>query len=118
MRNAHYAEKIAMIFAHVGGNLDLRGTTLFDLDLSSTSVAGELLLGGKKDYSSCVWGVKDGRADHLNLRNTRIGNLTDAIDAWPQEPSPTASEDPPTKNGPIELDGFAFAHLGGFEGET
>ncbi len=35
-----------MVFAHIGGNLDLRGTTLLDLNLSGTSIAGDLRLGG------------------------------------------------------------------------
>ena len=37
---------VEMVFAHIGGNLDLRGATLAGLDLSGASIAGDLELGG------------------------------------------------------------------------
>lgn len=104
MQNADYAEKVGMLFAHVGANLDLRGATFAGLNLSGASVTGDLRLGGGP-YKSVVWRGKNGEPGALDLRNARIGNLMDAKDAWPTE-------------GHLRLDGFAFSDFGGYEGET
>lgn len=102
LRDAHLSQKAMMAFAHIGGNLDIRGATLADVDLSGASVKGDLRLGKPK----CpIWRKNDGEPGTLNLRNAHIGNLVDAEDAWP---------DP----GHLHLDGFTFDHFGGFEGET
>jgi hypothetical protein len=103
MRDAQCAQKVGMTFARVGGNLDLRGATLASLDLSGASVAGDLRLGGA--YKSADWHGKKGEPGALSLRDTHIGNLMDGRDAWPAQEH-------------LILDGFTFAHLGGFEGET
>jgi len=49
------------------------------------------------------WQGKNGEPGDLNLHNAHIGNLMDATNAWP-------------KQGHLHLDGFSFAHLGGFQG--
>jgi hypothetical protein len=49
--------------------------------------------------------VPNGEPGALVLHNTHIGNLMDAMDAWPGQ-------------GQLHLDGFNFNRLGGFEGET
>jgi uncharacterized protein YjbI with pentapeptide repeats len=103
MRDAHCTQAVNMVFAHVGGNLDLRGATLAGLDLSGASIAGDLRFGGS--HKSAVWEGKNGEPAALDLHNTHIGNLMDAKDAWPAQ-------------GQLHLDGFSFNHLGGFEGET
>ncbi len=103
MRDAHCALPIDMFFAHVGSNLDLRGATLAGLDLSGASVAEDLRLGGA--YKSAVWTRKNGEPGTLNLHNAHAGNLMDAKDTWPAQ-------------GQLHLDGFAFAHLGGYGGDT
>jgi hypothetical protein len=84
-----------MTFAHVGGNLDLRGATLPGLDLSGASVAAELRLGG-----STVWTGQDGKPKTLNLSNAQIGNLQDATDAWPARKH-------------LNLDGLSVGHFSG-----
>jgi uncharacterized protein YjbI with pentapeptide repeats len=103
MRDAHFAKEVVMVSVHVGGSLDLRGTTLAGLDLSGASIAADLRLGGQ--YKFAPWTENNGKPGDLTLRNTHIGNLMDAKDAWPEP-------------GHLHLDGFAFNHLGGFEGET
>ena len=103
MRDADYADKVVLFFAHVGGNLDLRGARLSGLDLSGASIAGDFRLGGS--YPPAVWTGKNGEPSALNLRNAHIGNLMDAQDAWPTQWQ-------------LRLDGFTFAHLGGFSGDT
>jgi hypothetical protein len=52
-----------------------------------------------------LWTGKNGEPGALSLHNTHIANLADAKDAWPVQ-------------GQLHLDGFTFAHLGGFGGET
>jgi len=103
MRDAHCTQAVNMVFAHVGGNLDLRGASLASLDLSGASLAGDLRLGGSGNPA--VWKGKNGEPGALNLHNTHIGDLVDAKDAWPTQRK-------------VHLDGFGFNHLGGFEGET
>ena len=102
LQNVYCIKETVMTFAHIGGNLDLRGATLPGLDLSGVSVAADLDLGGPE---STVWTGQDGEPRALNLRNTHIGNLADAKYAWPVQ-------------GQLHLDGFTFGHLGGFAGDT
>ncbi|MGI8567688.1 MAG: hypothetical protein ACR2KT_00640 [Methylocella sp.] len=104
MRNANCADKVDMFFAHVGRDLDLRGTSMGDLDLSGASIAAALKLGGA--HESPAWKEKQGISGVLNLRNAHAGNLVDAkAGAWPAK-------------GQLRLDGFTFGHLGGFEGDS
>jgi uncharacterized protein YjbI with pentapeptide repeats len=103
MYDAHFAHAVNMVFAHVGGSLDLRGATLAGLDLSGASVVGDLRLGDPGKHA--IWKGKNGEPGALNLHNANIGNLMDAQDAWPAK-------------GQLHLDGFSFNHLGGFAGET
>jgi hypothetical protein len=79
---------IGMTFAHVGGNLDLRGATLSELDLAGASIAGDLRVGGGNDFKSALW-TKPGT---LNLHNVQCGNLMDAMDAWPAEGSSISTD--------------------------
>ena len=64
-------------------------------------VGGEFRLDGA---GKPRWTLRDGGPGDLVLRNTRIGDLMDARDAWPAP-------------GHLALDGFAFDDLGGFEGK-
>jgi len=102
MRSAQFVDQVIMYFVHVGANLDLRGATLTSLDLAGASVAGDLRLGGS--FKSAVWKGQKGEPGTLNLRNTHIGNLMDAEDAWPAQRH-------------LHLNGFTLSHLGGFAGD-
>jgi uncharacterized protein YjbI with pentapeptide repeats len=103
MNEARYVNHINMVFANIGGGVDLRGATLRGLDLSGASITGDLRLGGS--HHSTVWKRSSRYPPYLSLQNAHIANLTDAKDAWPEK-------------GHLHLDGFSFNHLGGFEGET
>ena len=103
MHDAECADPVLMVFAHVGGGLDLRGATLAGLNLSGASIATDLML--SEFGHSAKWKGKNGEPCDLNLHNTHIGNLADANNAWPEK-------------GHLHLDGFTFTHLGGFAGET
>jgi hypothetical protein len=106
MRSSERNKAVKMIFARIGGNLDMRNTPVSDLDLSGAAIAGDLRLGGfAKPNTIAFWRFKENEPGNLRLRNTRVTNLMDARDAWPI-------------NGYLHLDGFYFAHLGGFEGDT
>jgi hypothetical protein len=97
MQDVYCVNETVMRFTHVGGNLDLRGATLPDLDLSGATIAAELDLGGP---ASTVWTGQDGKPRALTLHDTRIGNLVDAKGAWPAQ-------------GQLHLEGFTFNHLSG-----
>jgi hypothetical protein len=88
-----------MLFTHVGGNLDLRGTTLTNLDLSGASIAGDVALYGSP------WKGNNQQPGVFTLRNAHVGNVMDTKDAWPTP-------------GHLRLDGFSFNHLGGFAGDS
>ena len=94
------AGNVKFPFAKFDNNLDLRNATLGKLDLSGGSIAGDLQLASKHDIVK--WNEEGGE---LNLRNARIGNLTDEEQAWP-------------KKCHLLLNGATFDHLGGHQGET
>lgn len=103
MRADCHAGKTVMVFANVGGNLDLRHASLVDVDFSGASVAGELRLGGQRS-PHCRTG-SGAVTDVLNLRNARAGSLMAANDA---------STGPPR----LRLDGFSFGRVGESERDT
>jgi uncharacterized protein YjbI with pentapeptide repeats len=103
LADANCTQEIDMTFARLGSTLDLRGATLHGLNLSGASITGDLQLGGSG--KPAIWKRNIRKPSPLNLRNTHIGNLMDAKDAWPTQ-------------GHLHLDGFSFNHLGGFAGET
>jgi hypothetical protein len=94
LRDVHTDGPFAMPFAQLGGNLEIRRGKLASLDLRGASIAGEMQLGDKK--STVELGV-------LDLRNAHIGSLSDNKYSWPKH---------------LLLDGVAFAHLGGSEGDS
>jgi len=89
--------------AKITGLVDMSGATLHGLNLSGASIAGDLELAGPG--KPAVWKGNIRKPGALTLRNTHIGNLMDAKDAWPAK-------------GHLHLDGFAFNHLGGYKGDT
>ena len=103
MRNVKFAHlgretSIEFMFAEVGGNLDLSGTTFPTMDLTGTIIHGEFRLGSARDGPAC-W--QDGA--RLVLRNARVGALQDRKEAWPES---------------IVIDGFTYAHIGGFSRQS
>jgi hypothetical protein len=103
MHDSHYADQVEMGLAHIGGSLNLRGAGLAGLDLSGASIAADLQLGGA--HESAVCHGNDCKPGALNLRNAHIGSLMDARNAWPTQ-------------GQLHLEGLAFGHLGGIDGDT
>jgi uncharacterized protein YjbI with pentapeptide repeats len=103
MSDAYCYGNVVMIFARIGGNLELPGATLAGLDLSGASIAGDLQLG--EPGNPAVWKGNNGEPGTLDLRDAHVvGNLMDAEDAWPDREK-------------LHLDGFSFNHLGAFAGE-
>jgi hypothetical protein len=106
LQGAVATEAINMAFARIGGNLDISGTTLGELNLFGASIAGELRLGNlDRPPLAMQWLSERGEPGRLILRNTTVANLTDTKYAWPQE-------------GYLYLDGFSFARLGSHAGEA
>ncbi len=98
--------EVILYFARIGSNLDLSGATIRAIDLTGTTVVGELRLGSAKGQATNWVG-----ASSMVLRNTTIGAIQDVeeiqdaedkTDSWPKD---------------LELEGFACRHLGGFGAE-
>ncbi|MFQ5965915.1 MAG: hypothetical protein ACE5KZ_16745 [Candidatus Scalinduaceae bacterium] len=94
MRNSNVEEQLKLIFAKIGGGLDISGSILSSLDLTNTRINNELCLG-----SSVYIPTKWENGSKLILRNTEVGALQDLPDAWPDE---------------LELVGFTYTRLGDF----
>jgi hypothetical protein len=94
---------LIMPFARIDGNLDLGGANLADLDLRGASIAGEMRLGDKDKTSMVGWLAPKGGTDFIDLRSARVGSLSDNKYSWPKH---------------LFLDGFAFARLGGYMGDS
>jgi len=92
--------EVNLVFASIGTNLDLRNAKLAHLNLSGATISGDLRL-AVQSYRNLVWCTRGRGTRGLYLRNTRIGNLMDAEDVWPEK-------------GDLHLDGFALSRFGGF----
>lgn len=105
MRDAVFSCPVKFGSGQVGLGLDLSGATLGELDLTGTCITGELRLG------SAIHDVPRWTCDgFINLRNAFAGAIQDRVDdnkakgqrdAWPAK---------------IQLDGFTYGRLGGYEG--
>ena len=90
-------QEVILHFARIGSSLDLCGATIATIDLTATTVAGELRLGSAEGYEPTNWVG----ASRMILRNTTVGAIQDAdveTKCWPET---------------MELEGFAYGRLGG-----
>jgi len=97
MRGSKFTKNVKMVFANIGGNLDLRSAKLAELDLSNAVISSELRLGHFQGPATSWSGE-----DTLILSNASTATLVDTVDAWPEH---------------LRLDGFRFTALGGFQGQ-
>ena len=104
MDGVHCSGPIDMVVARIGRTLALPDATLAGLNLSGAWIDGDFVL-TRMRMSPIEGQLFNGRTAGLVLWNTRVGSLVDTQDAWPMA-------------GQLYLDGFSFAHLGGYEGET
>ena len=89
--------RVNILSSEVGRWIDLRASSLQSLDLSGTTVRGELRLASPG--RSVEWGSK--RTDaHFVARNTQVETLQDTEDSWPSWLK-------------REFDGFEYDNLGG-----
>ena len=92
-----FQKKISLMFAAIGGNMTIYGTTLQVLDLTAACIKGDIALGTIRE-NKLNW-----REDSLLiLRYADVGSFQDAgseNDVWPSE---------------LILDGFTYKRLGGF----
>ena len=88
------AGDIDLVFAKLESNLDLCGGHYQKLDLTGTSIAGELRLDDRVTWS---------RDAEFILRNTSTNALHDSPKAWPKD---------------IELDGFVYHRFGGHNADA
>lgn len=94
------SEKVRLMFAKIGSNLDLSDATIAKIDLTGATIEGELRLGSASAHEPPNW-VGD---SFLILRNTTVGAMQDAgleNDSWPSK---------------LDLAGFDCRTLVGFGG--
>ena len=93
LKSGIFKGEVRLLSCSIQGNFVCTCTDLCCLDLGSTSIQRELRLG---DVNAAITWTKD---SFLNLRNTKAGALEDGgTTSWPTC---------------LELDGFAYAGLGG-----
>src|SRR5262249_37173605 len=93
LREVESFNRIDLSFVHIGGSLDFSGSTLNTVDMSGASVATDLRL------ANVSWHTSATTLGGLILRNARVTNLIDTMDAWPVA-------------GQLYLSGFTFRNLG------
>ena len=98
LRKGSYPD-VSILSAEITHGLDFRASKLGRLDLSATTVGGELRLG--MEGGEVDWGAPRDDA-HFIARNTRVSSLQDTVATWP----------PWLRR---ELDGFEYEKLGGLE---
>jgi hypothetical protein len=105
LRYIYTDSPIFLRYAQLGGNLDFGGAQLKTLDLQGASIVGEIRLGDRDPKTMIGWAPSGDGADSIDidLRNAHVGSVSDNKDSWPRH---------------LRLDGFTFAHLGGFQGES
>lgn len=94
-------EEVVINFARIGSNFDLSGATIGTIDLTATTITGELRLGSAREHEPTRW-VKPSK---MVLRNTTVDAIQDAdieTKPWPEH---------------LELKGFTYRRLGGFGAE-
>ena len=108
-RGATFKGHVVLVYAKVGGSLELSGATFHQtVDASGAAIEGELRLGSSQHDRS-----RREPTAGLVLRNTAVSALQDRIDTLPDGPPQDAW---PSQN--LQLDGFTYPRLGGFgEGE-
>lgn len=87
-------------FSTIDSNLDLSGAKIKAIDLTGTTIKGELRLGSGK-HPATTW-IEPSK---MVLRNTTVGVIQDA------------DEDPKRWPRSLEMEGFSYGRLGGFGSE-
>jgi len=105
-RGTKFEGDVKIIFSEMSNNLDLRGAELTNLNLSNTSIGGELSLAGGS-RQPLQWKKVNDKPAILNLRNAHVGGLVDTKEVWPSDGRLQ-----------LRLEGLKLDHLGGFEGGT
>ena len=91
-------QKVVFNFLRIGLLLDLSGANVGTIDLTGTTVKGELRLGSGEGHEPTNW-IQPSR---MVLRNVSVGTIQDAAEGtecWPEH---------------LELEGFTYERLGGF----
>jgi len=103
-RDVSFSRRVELQLLRVDGVLDVRGARLQVLHLEDANIRDDLLFGGLFDGVErwVHWEPCDRPEPCLNLRNAKVGNLQDDVQAWPTS---------------ITLEGFTYARLGGAAGE-
>ena len=100
-RHATFRDVFDITINRIKGNIDLRGSTLTQLDLSETQADKALQLAS--EGHNVEWATE--ASPRINLHQLHIGSLQDARAVWPERLE-------------RELDGFAYKRFGGLQSES
>ena len=99
-RHATFKDVLDITLNRIKGNIDLRGSTLTQLDLSETQADKALQLAS--EGHSIRWTTEAN--PRINLHQLHVGSLQDARAVWPERLE-------------RELDGFVYGRFGGLQSE-
>ncbi|MCP3669963.1 MAG: hypothetical protein GY814_05940 [Gammaproteobacteria bacterium] len=97
-RSCHFPKNSGVIFnfSSIGSNCDLASATISELDLTSSTIIGELRLGAAQGHEPTKW-INTSR---MVLRNATVGSIKDAeieTNSWPKI---------------LVLEGFTYQRIG------
>ncbi len=99
IRHTNLPAYVNLLYAHVDGSADFRGSTVTAMTLVGAKIGEDLRLAG--EGVRVRWTRAPGGQQSLDLRNAHVANLQDDSQAWPMR-------------GAVDMEGFTFDHLGGF----
>ena len=100
-RHAIFKDVLDITLNRINGNIDLRGSTLMQLDLSETDADKALQLAS--EGHNIRWTTEAN--PRINLHQLHVGSLQDARAVWPERLE-------------RELDGFVYGRFGGLQSES
>lgn len=103
-RQMRSGELMVIAASKIGKDFDVRGARLKALNLTQTTISGDLILKSDDQLDEIAWSPFTGsdgktKAPTFILRNAIVGGLLDSKDSWP-------------KSLRYELDGFIYSRLG------
>ena len=107
----HLPQRQVLAGARVGGNLNLAGASINELDLSGATISRALEVSARTAWRSPA---------RLSLINATVGRLQDGmigtLQACPTDQSPPSASNGWPTGRTAELDGFTYGHLGSWAG--
>lgn len=112
LNDSTFGAAVVLDGAHIGGDLDLTGVSISQLDLTRATVDGSLVVNARTTWQPPA----TLEAHQLSLVNAKVGGIQDGA-VGKLKACPTDKHPPPSGNGwpmgrTVEFDGFTYGHLG------